>query len=240
MNSQYIGITLMFALRTGGKMEGELQSYALPFRSRKTARQEILSSAEEIGTAQVTGTVAAGDEDFVDYLGIEDLFCVVGPLRNGALLSRSTLYSQTPADASALIIAPEHFDYHDSGWPNRGEYVADAVFFVDDLQDEEMRRIIVASALVTARQQGQVVESASMVVQSMDFKQKIVQLDIDGLAIDELQFVGFEDINLVVEDIHQNGAYAILVKEIESIDEIRNQLLDEKEIRDFFKSEGLA
>ena len=196
--------------------------------------------AEEIGTAQVTGNVVAVDEDFVEYLAIEDIFSVVGPLRNGALLSRSTLYSQTPADASALIIAPEHFGYHDSARPNRGEYVADAVFFVDDLQDEEMRRIIVASALVTARQLSLVVESASMVVKSMGFKQKIVQLDSEGLALDELQFVGFEDINLVSEDIHQNGAYAILAKEIESIDELRSQLLDEEEIRDYFKRKGLA
>jgi hypothetical protein len=231
MSNKYVGVTLLFASRQEGRLEAWLKSYIIP----GTSRQEVVEKADRIRKSQETGR-ADQPGDFVAYLGLEDVFCVGGPVRHGALLGRTTLWERdTLEGAESLVKQPDDFAFHEQQKDYEGKwYLADPVYFVGLPEEEDLNRSISCHALIESTDQAKVIPRAFAVAESAEFQQQIMACDFEGLRRDQLRFVGFEDIRVVSEDVEKGGAFLFLAREFDSMRKIRALRIKEEELRGFF------
>src|SRR5688572_29416924 len=108
-NDNFIGLTLLFIERLGGRREALLKSYVL---SRPQTFDELMRECEQLGTRQNSGKMARDKNAFV-YLGVEDSYCVAGSPLEGAMLGRTTLWDhETKNSAITLVRPPTNHVFH--------------------------------------------------------------------------------------------------------------------------------
>ena len=229
MNEHLVGVTLLFFMREDQVLKGILKSYVLSSDSIEEVRIE----ANLIGEKQNVFDSRKNEYSF-KYLGIEDIFKVIGPVEHGAMLGRMTIWDQTIEEARKLVLDSSQFAMHSQLDSFSGKwYLATPAYFVNTHDPEELRSIS-CLCLIESQDPSSVIEKATCVSTSHEFKSKIVEAECEGLELDELFFLGFEDIKAESDDIQNGGAFLQLYKEIDSIEEIEDLLADEDEISGFF------
>jgi hypothetical protein len=234
MSQKYVGLTLLFAVTKTGSVEGRLNSYIAPYRARQSAREEVTAAAAEIGARQVAAT---RDREKVEYLGIEDVFCVVGPIGHGMLLGRSTLWDHhDPRAMTKLLRAPSDYSLHRRPARQGTLYMASLLYFHDDLRDEADSYGVACLALIEAQVRSAVPGLADAVANSQSFLRSISRCDALSLDADALQYVGIEDIEVLAEDPRRGGAFQRLSREVASVDELHEMLASREDIEGFFEA----
>lgn len=231
MHKYSIGATLIFAGKDNSTYTAILKSYVLSSHTCK----EMLDEAKEIGKNQ-TFINMNGETARLEYIGIEDVFRVYGPIKEGALLGRMTLYNKNLNKAKRLVKNPEQFTLNEQLKEFVGKwYLAVSLYYIHS-NDPESIRIISCYCLVETADSAKVVDRSLLIANSSAFQDKIVESDMEGLAKNELHFVGFEDIFVVYDDIQHGGSFMKLSKTFQSIDSIRS-IIDDEKIHDFFQVE---
>jgi len=230
MEDYYIGASLLFVNRKEKMLEAVIKSYIL----ENSTYQEFIEKVKVLGEKQNRYNRQKRKYDF-EYIGIEDIFRVVGPIEEGALLGRMTIWDQTLQDANALVLQPESFAFHKqlNGFYGKW-YLAIAIYYVE-AKDIEDSRTISCYVLIESTNPSLVVQEALAVAGRIDFQKKIARCDLEGLNLDELQFLGFENILVVYEDVKIGGAFLKMCKEYSAMGEIRDLLVDKEELKGFFE-----
>ena len=230
MKNIYTGATLLFVDRKKKQLEAVLKSYVL----KSSTYDEIIEEARFVGEKQNNYNSQNKEYDF-EYIGIEDIFQVVGPIEEGALLGRMTLWEQTLQDAKLLINKSEEYNFSEKQNEFFGKwYLATPVYYVEEEEIEDSRTIS-CHALIESRNSSLVIKKALAIAESIEFLNKIVSCDCEGLDHEDLKFLGFEDILAVHEDIQSGGEFLDMGKEYRKIEEIHELLLDNEEIINFFE-----
>lgn len=226
MNEHYVGASLLFVKREDQILEVILKSYVL----KSNTYQEAIEEAKAIGDKQNIYRK-------FEYIGIEDVFRVVGPIEEGALLGRMTIWEQTLQNAKDLVLEPDKFTFSTqlNGFSGKW-YLATPIYFVQ-AEDTEDSRSISCYCLIESSDSSRVIERSLIITKSEEFKNKIVQCDFEGLAFDELKFLGFEDIQVIYDDIQSGGAFIKMSKCFNSMEEIRSLIIDEEKLQGFFKNQ---
>ncbi len=131
MNEHYVGASLLFAKREDQILEAILKSYVL----KSNTYQEAIEEAKAIGAKQNIYRK-------FEYIGIEDVFRVVGPIEDGALLGRMTIWEQTLQNAKDLVLEPDKFTFSTqlNGFSGKW-YLATPIYFVQAEDTEDSRSI---------------------------------------------------------------------------------------------------
>jgi len=225
MNEFNVGATLLFVKRENQILEAVLKSYVL----KNSTYQDVIEETKAIGEKQDIYCK-------FEYIGIEDVFRVVGPIEEGALLGRMTIWEQTLQDAKDLVLEPDKFTFNTqlNGFSGKW-YLVTPIYFVQ-AEDTEDSRSISCHCLIESSDSSRVIEKSFLIAKSKEFKDKIIECDFEGLAFEELKFIGFEDIQVIYDDIHSGGAFMKMSKCFDSMDEIRSLVIDEEKLQGFFKA----
>jgi hypothetical protein len=114
-------------------------------------------------------------------------------------------------------------------------YLATPVYFAEDPDDADLLRTISCHALIESSDKSAVVPLSEAVAVCRPFREKIAACDVEGLAPDSLVFVGFEDITVIEEDVTQGGTFLFLVREFETMRQIRALRIKEEKLSGFFE-----
>lgn len=226
MNEYYVGVSLLFVKREDQILEAILKSYIL----KSDTYQDVVQEIKAIGEKQ-------NIYNEFEYIGLEDIFRVVGPIKEGALLGRMTIWDLTLQNAKNLVLKPDKYTFNSqldgfSGiW-----YLAIPIYFVQE-EDIEDSRSISCYCLIESTNSSRVIEKSLLIAQSKEFKDKIIECDYEGLAFDELEFLGFEDIQVVYDDIQSGEAFMKISKRFDTMDEIRSLIIDDEKLYGFFKTD---
>jgi len=225
INELLVGVSLLYSKFESNEYEAILSSYIL----QSIDHENVIKEVSVIGERDSV----LNDEFYIKYFGIEDIFKVVGPISDGALLGRMTVWDKTMQDAVELVLSENKFSINLSKQFSRNWYLATPVYYVTSKESDDAR-IISCHCLVESLKTSSVENKARLIANSSMFKRKIVELDSEGLVVEELNFLGFENISNIKDDIMQGGPFMKLSKMFNSEDEIRTLLIDNEELIGFF------
>lgn len=230
MRENYVGVNLLFANRQSSVLNAILNSYVLNSENYKNALDETSRIANKVNIFESEKGLGS-----MEYLGIEDIFRVIGPLEEGAMLGRMTSWGITFEEAKALSVSHESFSFLKKLHSYKeGQFLATPIYYVSD---PENPRAISCHMLVECTDVPFVTERAISLSRSISFLKKIVACDAEETKLDDLNFVGFEDIALIYQDIRKGGAFIELTNDsFASLNDIKHILMSKKQLKDFFRS----
>ena len=221
---KHLGVSLLFVHRKNGILEGVSQSYALQVDEPR----EVIQKVQLLGTQQNRYDPQQGEYIF-EYFGLKDIFEVKGPLEEGALLGRTNIWNQTLEEAQSLLLPHEEFTFYKQLGRFDGKYyLSSPVYYVDDTDPEDTRSIS-CYCLIESSKPSEVLQKALSIAKSRHFQEKIIGCDFEELRVEDLHFIGFEDIVVIYDNIQQEGAFLKLCKEINSLEELSSLLIEEEE-----------
>ncbi|WP_089726412.1 hypothetical protein [Candidatus Thiosymbion oneisti] len=230
MRENYIGVNLLFANRQSSALNAILNSYVLNSENYKDTIDETSRIANKVNIFNSEKGLGS-----MKYLGIEDIFWVIGPLEEGAMLGRMTSWGITFEEAKALSISHESFSFLKKPRSYKeGQFLATPIYYVSD---PENPRAISCHMLVECTDLSSVTERAIGLSRSISFLKKIVACDAEGTKLEDLNFVGFEDIALIYQNIRKGGAFIELINDsFASVKDMKHILMTEEQLKDFFRS----
>ena len=206
MKTKYIGVVLIFSCKKGKTLEGRLRYFLMNL----IELTNIKRTAEKIGHKC---EVAYKD---CTYLGINDIFEVNGPIKTGAIMGRTTLWSYKDiASAKKLIRPTKHFSiYKYNPYTVDNSYIAEMVFFLQFPSKYDLRRTLVCNVLLKSQSKKRVVKDAVALGQSKQLLKKIkdVLLQYEAHIPGELAFIGLTDIYTIPERVKVGNSFRTLCK----------------------------
>ncbi|MCP4652566.1 MAG: hypothetical protein GY858_04185 [Candidatus Omnitrophica bacterium] len=225
----YVGVTLLFASFENQCYEAVLESYIV----NSTTKKDVLNEAKKIGEMQNIFDKSRNVYTF-RYLGIHDIFSIIGPIKEGAILGRMTIWNITLESSNSLSKKKEDFSYNHQLNDYYGESYLSAPIFYVKADSLENSRAISCHVLVKSKEPSLVYRRALAVAKSDELKKKIVKSDFENLTPNELTFIGFEDILVIYDDIKNGGAFLKISCSYSSIEEIRELIIVDEELSGFF------
>ncbi len=221
------GASLLFLKKVNGKFIAELRSYIL---SSKTY-DDFFLEVNTIGNNQ-----NENNSNFsIEYLGVEDIFAVIGPIGNGALLGRTTIWEQTEDDAKEYLVPEDKYTYvlgQKDVTPKW--YLLTGIFHVTE-KVKSNSKIIFCLSVLSADITRDIYKNALSLFQSEKFIDRLIFSDYENFDITNLKFIGIEDIVKIPGDIFNKFPFENINKEFNSTEEIVDLLATEEEIKFFFE-----
>lgn len=229
--NKYIGVSLLFSCREEDKLEAILESYVL--KSKK--KDKVIADANQLGKER-SQVYKQKENVNIDFLGVEDIFQVIGPISEGALLGRTTIWDQTLKEAYEFKTSEEELTFLEQINDFQGSlFLASIIYHVQVDTIPEQNRVIIVNCLIIPTNYSKVVERAFDTANSEFFKKKIVDCDYEKLSIDQLNFIGFEDILVIYDDFLNGGAFQKLSNVIDNEQELAEMLITDDELNGFFE-----
>ncbi|MDD5681452.1 MAG: tetratricopeptide repeat protein [Candidatus Omnitrophica bacterium] len=223
-DKKYIGLTLIFAYRKKDGLEAEKISFLM----RDEVLHNIRRDAERIGHKQETRSNRG------KYMGIYDIFEINGPLKTGAIMGRTTLWSYKDiASAKKLIKPKEQFAIYVSKRPTADKrYIADAVYVLGISGKQNRQRILICYILLKSQSKKTVFKDAIAIARSRQLKMKIesILLQDDPSVPNGLKFIGFGDICPVPEKIAIGNFFERAYRKFNKLSSIRKLVMTDKQI----------
>ena len=233
---QYVGITLRFAVGN----EGQLTIDDVNFLIQEFTLARAIKTASKIGKERSYGEVSLHG-DFMQYVGIDDIYRVAGPLGHGAMMGQTSKFSYKNIEKVKKVLG-NHKDYiiyeKDFDPPVDNLYIAKFVYFLGAPIPYISRRALVCLGIVKSPDKNKVVDEAIKLAESSEFKRKITLRDYEErFSSDFLQFVDIYNISPVFEKLKVGNCFLGMYKRIRSLKDIQREkdaLPDPKKFKGFF------
>ena len=219
---EFIGVNLLFAEEDDKTVIGHLISFIL---HRHKTFTEIQSKCKNMAKKYIT--TQKKNKIKVRYLGIEDVFGIVGPIENGALLGKASYFEyDTLSKAKSLIEKPESFycNYEFN------KYLAEAIFTA---KDDQGLFTISCLALIEEKVSSEAVEKAIKTIKSKKFRGKVRRLDNETL--NNLTFIGLRSLEDISSKDLMKEPFRWLYSEFTDIKELKEKL-SEKDVEAFYQT----
>jgi len=231
----FIGITMTFATR----IEGQLMIQNVSFLIRATSLSGAVEAANKIGKIRSYGNISA-HEDFVKYIGLSDIFGIVGSLGHGAMMGQTSKFSyKNILSCQKMLPGYKEFTSNQKeGDPAVDDlYLVRFVFFLGKPVPYKSRRALVCWGVVKSHFKSKIVSKAKELGKSNEFKRKITLRDYDERFSPELlQFVGIANIIPIFEKLKVNSCFLYGVTYAKSTIDFKKVILpNPKEFKGFFE-----
>ncbi len=227
MRQDYVGVTLLFIDRRSYDFEAVLMSFIINGLTYSDVIRELKELGEKYNVYDEKNRLFT-----FKYIGIEDIFQIVGPIGKGSLLGRTTIWDQSFQDAKNIISEPDKYTLHEQMNDFQGKwFLAVPVYYVKSVSKEN-GRIISCNCLVKS---SDTVINTENLVTSNNFMEKIIRCDSENLKLNELNFIGFEDISVVYGDVQKGEPFMKMAKKFKSLTDIYSMVIHDEEIVSFFE-----
>jgi len=231
-----IGLSLLFYSKTSKKIMGILKSYVLNIK--KLDVNEITAKASDKADQQLKELPSN-----TRYLGVEDIYLVVGSCKEGSLLGRVTYYEyNSKVLAKSLVKKKSEYSFYGEELNSSIKYFnVRAVYFYRDTELKDDSFAFIATTIVKASTYSKALTAGSDLVKSKSFKKKILRGSIERLQEANIEFLGFNDVCPVFDRVDKGGAYETFYNgNVSSIKELSRQLIQKSDIKKKLKSlEGI-
>jgi hypothetical protein len=229
ISKPYIGITLTFASRTEGRLAIEDVSFLI----KASTLKEAISVAKKIGEKRSRGSISH-TKDFIKYLGIYDIFGVVGPLGHGAMMGQTSKFSYKSLYKVKRLLA-RYTDYtiNQKGCDTAVNdlYIVKFVYFLGAPVPYQSRRALVCWGIIKSHDKSKILNESIKLAQSAKFKQKIILRDYEKIfSSDVLQFVGVNDIRPLFEKLREGNYFLNGYKGMKKISDLNKVVLPDSRI----------
>jgi len=217
---RYLGITLTFATHFEGNLCIEKPSFLV----RESNLTDTINKANKIGKRKSWGQFNK-QNNFIKYLGLDDVFGVVGPIGDGAMMGQTSKFSYKNLErAKRLMSRYGEFSMDQKGCDPAvdGNYLVEFIYFLGHPAPYKSRRALVCLGVVNSLQKDQVVKRSIELAESTKFKRKITLLDYgEKFCSDLLVFVGVSDVRPIYEKLRVGNCFDIGYREIKNFSAIK-------------------
>jgi len=228
---KYVGVTLIFACRKNKILQAEKISFLI---EAGTSR-DIQRKAAKIGCKREIEQKRERYE-YYKYLGIHDIFEVNGPIENGAIMGRTTLWSYKNITAAKKLLHPKReFTIYKCKWPTVDRrYIAEIVYFLGPPEKYALRRTLICHVLIQSQDKNRVIRAAMHVGKSKELILKVKQilLQYESEIPGELKFIGPADVWPIYEKVMIGNPFRAVYKKFNKISSIRKLVSSKTEIVD--------
>lgn len=219
--SDYIGFTLLFSKKEEVIYKGVLKSYVLSVCDLADLKSAAKRKAEE--------QIDAHYQDY-EYLGLEDIFLVSGLPSEGQILGRTSFYDfKSLEQARSLVLSEEDYPF-DSTASNALFYSTSLVYFYNDPEGEDYNFALTIFTVLDVKSHQDAKFNSLRLSVDRAFLARIVELSVEDLEVENLEFVGIEQVCPIFEDITLGGAFQTFYQEFQSKQEVESQLPEESYI----------
>ncbi len=192
-----IGITLLYSVTEGGNLLGALKSYVIECKDKSSLIEAAYKKAEEQINLNYSN---------YKFIGIEDVFSVMGKVAHGKLMGRSTLYDiDSIVKAKELIGREKDLDVRSQ----TNCYCGSLVYFYEG----EKGYAFTILAIVKGESKEAASKNLRDVATNSKTLNKIIENSVESIFINKIKFVGIEDINVITEDVENGGSFQVLFNE---------------------------
>jgi len=210
---KYAGVTLLFIYRNNEGLSAVQQN----FITSATNLKELSREAALIAST-VSKDVKNGD---CTYLGVHDVFEVNGPLKQGAILGRSTLWSYKNINFAKKLLKPktEFWIYKSKSKRPVKQFIAEIVFLLPSPIKYSDRRTIICNVLIESLTQANVYKKAISIGKSQELREKLfkVLFQFEPKLTNELIFIGIANIKYVYDKVGVGKCFEALSKNKRSV-----------------------
>ena len=112
-------------------------------------------------------------------------------------------------------------------------YVITPIYYYEFSKKEKLS--ISFNSLIHVKNKSEVYDEAVIIANDFNFKKTMTELDYKDIDLNNLIFIGFEDIFQITGDIFKSESYDSSYEFIDDIKELEKILLTDEEIIDFCK-----
>lgn len=232
LENKYVGITLIFVYPEGLFYEAVKRSYLI----KPEGLNDIYKIAKNLGSnhEQVM------KKEKCRYVGLYDIFSIYGKLTHGCILGHTTYWSYksinkairlTKKDNKLGIFVQKFFTAEKC-------YIAKLIYFFESENNYKSNRTIIFSVLIKSLEKSQIIHNAKFLAQSPRFLQmlKKILLRFEDNMVDQLQFIGFADIQYVPDKVKKGNCFEVYFKNYKNLSSIRKLIPS----MDKLKEKGIA
>ncbi len=215
-SDKYIGITLIFVFEDNQWKKVEKRDYLLRNNTKadiKCGIKRIVSRMER----KFAGT-------HCKYIGIHDVFDVLSPLKEGALLGFSSYRTYKNLEKSkTLTRTSKYFAINKSQHESiDGFYLAEFVFFIGKPETYKNRRAVVINVLVQATDSSKIRSNVNKLCRSKDFLGRVEKYLLDRDTVEScITYIGLRNIKYLPERIKSNNCFAAVYREYQNIADVK-------------------
>jgi hypothetical protein len=226
VRSKSLGCSLLYFYRESGSLVGVKKSYVLKVDNLRL--DDVTRAASDKAQWEIT-KFSPG----YAYIGIEDIYSVVGFANKGSFLGRTSYYEYNKISQGKLLVHNEkHYSASELRLPYIGKYFnVTLVFFYKDIERATDSFTFTAITLVQASDVTTAKIKSNELGASDRFKKRIAGCSIDKLEVEQVFYLGIHDMYPVSDEVKNGGSYqAFYNKKAKSIGELKDQLLSKHEL----------
>lgn len=227
MKNRVCGITLLFASEqdSSSLVEAQLKSYVVQLADWKSLNCIAKDIANDV-------CKKAFANENIKYLGIEDIFYVSGIFNQFEILGKSFIPEcNTIKKAQELLIEEELYACNKFELSSSSKwYLVSLLYFYHD-KDIKDKLTISCSTPIYSKSIKDIKELVLKTANKEAFVNKIVTESLDEMNFRYLKYIGIENIHLITENPNDNGAFQVLYKDFNNIQEIKNILPKESDLK---------
>lgn len=222
--SKYTGVTLLYFSPEGQAVQKSIITTVRTLDELERKLSQIRKKTEK--DIKAKGST---------YIGIKDVFEINGPLKQGAILGRSILWSYKTLEAAKKLLKPES-DF----WINMGtkrpvkQYIAEIVFLLSSPIKFDDRRTIVCNVLIDS---SKAMDEAIKVGGAPELRERLyrVLLQYEPDLTNELKFVGIANIRFAYDKVAVGKCFEALCKKEKSLISAKKLIAPASRFTSFFK-----
>lgn len=207
------------------EVTGVLKSYVLDLP--KMTVGEITKSASMKAKEQISNSFPN-----YQYLGIEDVYLVVGSKAEESVLGRVTYYEHSKKSLAKSLVRDKasHSFYGEAIEKKVKFYNASlAYFYKDQPSSDSFAFLIITVVKATSYEDAKI--RAKTLAYSKKFKEKIVAGSSEDLNIDNIEFLGFNDICPIFDDVRKGSYQTFYNTKVRSVERLKKGLLAKDELQ---------
>ncbi len=217
----FVGVTLLYKSEENSVLYGILKSYTIDCNGYLDLQGKVAEKVKE----QLVYYPAH------KYIGVEDVFTVSNKAQKEEMLGRTSYFElETKEEVDNLLDDTEVLDIYREN-REKGFFNTKLLYYYQGVESF----VFSILTIVELYDESQIIENIFKLANSESFKNKVVELSIDGVILKDIEFIGIEEFAVVEEDLRKGGAYQVLynnefneediaLPELEEIQEICNDI----------------
>jgi len=214
-----VGITLLFYKRKRRASTAYLRSFVVEVSSLSNLK----STALKIGKRNPEQT----------FVGIEDVFFVSGPIREGEVLGKSYIEEITsPEETKKLLLKRKSYSFHFQtirATTGKKWYLVSMIYFYNNKKASDKLAISCLTP-VLAKNLSEVDAKIKAICQNISFLKKVLPFTIDRMEFTNLTYIGIEDVTLIKKSLLNNGCFEESFNDYKNLHELKGILPDKNYI----------
>ena len=230
-NDFYVGISLIFLCRKNNDLIVEKRSFVVSSKNLTEIKRKASELGEKIEKLLKPSKGV--------YLGINDIFEITGPLREGCILGRTTFWSYKNIN-KALTLFKKEREYgilKGLSVSQSRQFIAQMIYFINTPQ-HDFKRTISCYVLVNPTNRFKIKDKINKLGQSEHLRNKLqcILLRYEPNIRGNIIFIGVADINYVYEKVKRNNCFDMVYKKISSLSSAKELVFPISKFRNFWLS----